>query len=92
MLCHFLFWWKRRKNAAKTERSEQKRGTTILELQFLLQISQSRINELTTKITELESRLWLPRGNSSFSPSHDIAPPPKPGNMWAMIWISRWEN
>ena len=70
----------------------RKEAQTILELQSLLQISQSRINELKTNITELESRLWLPRGNSSFSPSHDIAPPPKPGNMWAMIWISRWEN
>jgi hypothetical protein len=44
---------------------------TIFHLHSLLETSQSRI-------TELEARLGLHSGNSSFPPSHDLVPSPKP--------------
>jgi hypothetical protein len=36
------------------------------------------IVHLQSRVTELEARLGLNSGNSSFPPSRDIAPPPKP--------------
>jgi len=53
------------------EERNTKQAQTILDLQSLLAKSQSRI-------TELEARLGLHSGNSSFPPSHDIVLPPKP--------------
>jgi len=74
------------------EERNKEQTQTILELQSLLQVSQSRNTELETQITvletkisefeikiaELEARLGLHSGNSSFPPSRDFAPPPKP--------------
>ena len=53
------------------EEKNREQAQTILHLQSLLERSQSRI-------TELESRLGLHSGNSSFPPSRDIVSPPKP--------------
>jgi hypothetical protein len=66
------------------EKTNRELAQSILELQSLLATSQSRIFELEVKITELEARLGLHSGNSSFPPSRDIGPHqkhPKPASL-----------
>jgi len=55
----------------KLEELATKQAETITHLLSLLEISQSRI-------TELEVRLGLHSGNSSFSPSRGFGPSAKP--------------
>ena len=54
------------------EKTNKEQAQTILELQSLLAISQPRIAELESKITELEARIGLNSGNSSFPASRDL--------------------
>jgi transposase len=64
------------------EETNKELAQTILDLQFHLEASQSEITELKLKITELEGRLGLNSGNSSFPPSRNIVdPPPKPKSL-----------
>jgi len=53
------------------EKTNREQAQTIVHL-------HSQISELKIKIIELEARLGLNSANSSFPPSRDIVPPPKP--------------
>jgi hypothetical protein len=55
----------------KLEETNKEQDQTILEL-------QSEITSLKSEVIELQALLGLHSGNSSFPPSRDIAPPPKP--------------
>jgi len=56
----------------------QSQEQIITELEERNKEQAQTILHLQSRITELEARLGLHSGNSSFPPSHDIASPPKP--------------
>ena len=54
---------------------------TIRNQEEIIKKQAQTILVLQSRVTELEARLGLHSGNSSFPPSRDVVSPPKPGSL-----------